>query len=57
MELHIKKPAQRKGIWCVIIADGPGPLAKEIQVVKCPGGYESAYQAYRRLRKKQGKGL
>ena len=55
--LFVRKPAQRKGVWCVVIATGPGPLAEETEVVKCPGGQEAAYQAYRRIRKEQGKGL
>lgn len=55
--LHINKPALRNGQWSVVISESRSPVSKEIKVIICPGGKEAAYQAYRRLRKEQGKGL
>ncbi len=51
----VKKPALRKGKWCVVVAESPSPLAKEIEVVEC-GSHEGAYQAYRKIMKDLGKG-
>lgn len=54
-QLFVKKPALRQGMWSVVVADSPSPLAKEIEVVPC-GSRESAYQAYRQIMKDLGRG-
>lgn len=53
MKRHIRKPVLRNGQWVVIIADGPGPLAKEIEVIKC-GDRMDAYDTYHRVKKQNG---
>lgn len=54
--MHVNKPTNRKGVWCVVISETNGLFAKEIEVIKF-GSQESAYQGYRQIRKEQGKGL
>jgi len=55
-KLHVRQPTLRNGQWCVIIADGPGPLSKELEAIPC-GGREAAFQTFRRVKKEQGKML
>lgn len=52
----VKKPQMRNGSWVVVVADGPGPLAEELEVFYC-GGHESAFNTYRRIMKELGRGL
>lgn len=52
----VRKPAARNGSWVVVIADGPGLFAEELEIFYC-GGHESAYQTYRRIKKEMGGGL
>ena len=50
----IRKPTFRQGAYCVVIAESLSPLSKEIEVIPC-SSREAAWQAYRRIKKEQGK--
>ena len=52
---YVKKPALINGVWTVVVADSPSPLANVIESVPC-GSREGAYQAYRRIMKELGRG-
>ena len=55
--MYIRKPSYKHGQWCVIIAEGSGPLAKVKQTIKCGTSQQSAYRSYNNLMKEQGRGL
>lgn len=48
----IKKPLFRQGAYCVIVADGPSPLAEELEVITC-SSRESAWKTYKKLMKEK----
>jgi hypothetical protein len=50
--IFIKKPLFRQGAYCVIIADGPSPLAEEIEVIVC-SSRESAWKTYKQQMKEK----
>lgn len=49
---YVNRPIQRDGKWCVVIVDGPGPFAKELEAIK-QETYDAAYNVYDRIRKGQ----
>lgn len=53
---YVSEPVLRGGKWCVLAREGRSPLAAETELFSSTSR-ESAYQAYRQIRKEQGKGL